>query len=157
MKRLICLCVIVLGAVPLAPTQVIAEAEPSSVTGAAEGLFGAGAAMAGVKLDGLQLGTGVFINANGVAAGAFHAVLLGISLLGQPQEIAVDGKVSAGAVAADGSASFSGSAIVNMGDGSVPLPGVPFRVIASTGILHLILDATNLSPATLTAGSITIE
>jgi hypothetical protein len=157
MKRLICGFIVVLGLVPLAPARVIADAETSSVTGAGEGLFGGAATMAGVNLDGLQLGTGVFINPGGTATGAFHVVLLGSSLLGEPQEIAVDGKVSAGSVPAYGFATFSGAAMVNMGDGSVPILGVPFTVTASTGSLQLILGTTDLPPATLSAGSITIE
>jgi len=44
-----------------------------------------------------------------------------------------------------------------MGDGTLPLPGVPFTVTVSTGSLALILDAAVLPTASLSAGSITIE
>jgi hypothetical protein len=62
-----------------------------------------------------------------------------------------------GAVGADGSATFSGTATVDMGDGTLPLPGVPFTVMASAGSLGLILNAVALPTAMVTAGSITIK
>jgi hypothetical protein len=46
---------------------------------------------------------------------------------------------------------------VNMGDGTLALSGVPFTATASTGSLKLILDATSLPTATVTAGSITVK
>ena len=55
------------------------------------------------------------------------------------------------------SATFDGTATVEMGDGTLPLPGVPFTVTVSTGSLALILDAAVLPTASLSAGSITIE
>jgi len=44
-----------------------------------------------------------------------------------------------------------------MGDGTLPVPGVPFAATVSTNSLALILNATALPTATVTAGSITIE
>src|SRR5207249_2997739 len=83
------------------------------------------------------LGQGVFIARDGSAAGQFQAVLLGTSLLGAPQDVVVEGQVGSGSVAGDGSTTFSGTATVNMGDGTLPLPGVPFTVTASPGSLAL--------------------
>lgn len=157
MKRLACVLGIVLGVVILAPAPGFADTEVGTVTGAAAGLFAAGAALGGVPLDGLELGTGMFIDPDGSATGAFHAVLLGASLLGQPQQIAVEGKVSVGAVAPDGSASFGGTATVDLGDGTAPLLGVPFSVTATADSLVLALDATTLPAAALMAGTVTIE
>ena len=62
-----------------------------------------------------------------------------------------------GSVGADGSATFSGTATVDMGDGALPLPGVPFTVTASAASLGLILNAVALPTATVTAGSITLK
>jgi hypothetical protein len=134
-----------------------ARAQSSGVTGAGEGIFAPGAAFNGISLDGVELGTGMFINSDGSAAGDFHTVLLGTSLLGLPQEITVEGEVSSGVLGADGSATFSGSATVDLGDGSLPFLEVPFMVTATPQGLVLTLGTSTLPPATLTAGSITIE
>jgi len=139
----------------LAPAPVAAQ--DAGVTGAAEAAFPNGAAFNGVPLKGLTLGQGLFITQDGSATGQFQAVLLGTSLLGAAQNITVEGEVSGGSVGADGSATFSGTATVDMGDGTLPLPGVPFTVTASVGSLGLILNAVALPTATVTAGSITVK
>src|SRR2546425_8039601 len=138
------------------PAPVAAQAA-AGVTGAAEATFPDGAAFNGIPLRGLTLGQGMFIAQDGSATGQFQAVLLGSSLLGTPQNITVEGEVGSGSVAADGSATFGGTATVDMGDGTLPLPGVPFIVTVSAGSLALILNAVALPTATVTAGSITIK
>ncbi|HJR60787.1 MAG TPA: hypothetical protein VJ813_15360 [Vicinamibacterales bacterium] len=155
MKRMTCVGVILLG-LAIATAPAIADSDARSVTGAAKGLFGGEAALGGVTLEGVELGTGVFIEADGSAAGTFHAVLQGSSL-GVPQEITVEGKVSEGSVAADGRASFSGTASLDFGNGAPPLPGVAFSVIAGADGLVLAIDSTTLPAAALTAGAVTIE
>jgi hypothetical protein len=139
----------------VAPARVAAQTV--GVTGAAAATFPNGATFNGIPLKGLTLGQGMFIAQDGSARGQFQAVLQGTSLLGTPQNVTVEGEVSSGTVALGGSATFSGTATVDMGDGSVPLVGVPFTVTASTGSLGLILGATALPTATLAAGSITIQ
>ena len=134
-----------------------AAAQDAGVTGAAEAAFPNGAAFNGVSLKGLTLGQGMYIAQDGSATGQFQAVLLGTSPLGTPQNVTVEGEVGGGSVGADGSATFSGTATVDMGDGTLPLPGVPFTVTVSTGSLGLILNAVALPTATVTAGSITIK
>jgi len=135
-----------------------AAAQDAGVTGAAEAAFPNGATFNGISLKGLTLGQGMFIAPGGSATGQFQAVLLGTSLLGAAQNITVEGEVGGGSVGADGSATFSGTATVDMGDGTLPLPGVPFTVTASAGgSLGLILNAVALPTATVTAGSITIK
>jgi hypothetical protein len=157
MKRLICVLAMVFGVVAFATTPVVADTEVGTVTGAAAAPLTGGPVLAGVSLDGMELGTGVFIDSNGTATGQFHAVLLGISLLGQPQQITVDGRVGAGALESDGRASFGGTATVDLGDGTAPLLSVPFSVTATADSLVLVLDATTLPAAALTAGVITVE
>jgi hypothetical protein len=137
----------------LAPAAV----QDTGVTGAAEAAFPSGATFNGVPLSGLTLGQGVIIALDGSATGQFQAVLQGTSLLGTPQSVTVEGEVSNGSVGGDGSATFSGIATVDMGDGTPALSGVPFTVTASTGSLALILNAVALPTATLTAGSITVQ
>ena len=127
------------------------------MTGAAEATFPDGATFNGLPLKGLTLGQGMFIAQDGSATGQFQVVLQGTSPLGTPQNVTVEGEVGGGSVAADGSATFSGTATVDMGDGTLPLPGVPFAVTVSAGSLGLILNAVALPTATVTAGSITIK
>src|SRR5438445_9124080 len=139
----------------VAPAPVAAQ--DAGVTGAAEAAFPDGATFNGIPLRGLTLGQGMFIAPDGSATGQFQAVLLGTSPLGTPQNVTVEGEVGGGSVGADGSATFSGTATVDMGDGTLPLPGVPFTVTVSTGSLGLILNAVALPTATVTAGGITIK
>lgn len=155
MKRLTCVRAIVLGlAITMAP--VSADSDEHSVTGAATGVFAAGAELGPVALQGIVIGTGVFIEADGSASGTFHAVLQGSSL-GYPREITVEGNVSEGSVAADGRAIFSGTASLDLGDGAPPLPGIAFSVTAGADGLVLVIDSITLPAAGLTAGAVTIE
>ena len=139
----------------MAPAPVAAQ--DAGVTGAAEATFPDGATFNGIPLKGLTLGQGMFIGPDGSATGQFQAVLLGTSPLGTAQNITVEGEVSSGSVAADGSATFSGTASVDMGDGTPALPGVPFTVTVSAGSLGLTLNAVALPTATVSAGSIAVK
>src|SRR3989442_2621012 len=107
----------------VAQAPVAAQSGASSVTGAAEAIFSTGATFNGVTLRSLELGQGLFIARDGSAMGQFHAVLLGTSLLGTPQNVTVEGEVSNGSAGGDGIATFSGTATVNTGDGTLPVPG----------------------------------
>jgi hypothetical protein len=157
MKRLGFFMTAILGLASLMAPLPIAAQDGPGVTGAAEAGFPNGAAFNGVSLKGLTLGQGMFIAQDGSATGQFQAVLLGTSLLGTAQNITVEGEVSGGSVGTDGSATFSGTATVDMGDGTLALAGVPFTVTASAGSLGLILNAVTLPTATVTAGSITVR
>src|SRR5580765_3924446 len=88
---------ILFGIAAIATASVKAQGDERSVTGAANGLFAAGAALGPVALQKIELGTGVFIEADGSASGTFHGVLQGTSL-GVPREIAVVGNVNQGSV-----------------------------------------------------------
>jgi hypothetical protein len=147
----------ILGAASIMAPRPAAAQDAAGVTGAAEATLPDGAAFNGVPLKGLTLGQGLFIGQDGSATGQFQAVLLGTSLLGLPQNVTVEGEVRGGSVGADGSATFSGTATVDMGDGTLPLAGVPFAVTVSAGSVGLILNAVALPTATVTAGSITIK
>lgn len=154
MKRLTYVRVIVLG-LALTTAAVGAQSDDRSVTAAASGLFAAGAELGPVALEGLQIATGVFIEADGTASGTFHAMLQGSSL-GGPQEITVEGNVSGGSVDADGRATFSGSASLDLGNGAPPLANVAFTVTAGSEDLVLVVDSVTLT-ATLTGGAISID
>jgi hypothetical protein len=158
MTRLRIVLTVVLGlASVMRPTPVSADGDAASVTGAGEAIFSSGATFAGLTLNGLQLGQGLFIAQDGSAVGQFHAVLHGTSLLGQEQDVLVEAKTTAGSATGNGSVTFSGTATVDMGDGTPPLTDIPFAATVSTNSLALVLNATSLPTATLTAGSITIE
>ena len=156
MKRLTYLFAVAFAVAAFATARVSADGDAHSVTGAAKGTFGAGAALGAVALNGVELGTGVFIETDGSASGTFHATLQG-SVLGSARELIVEGKVSAGSIGADGRATFSGTASVDFGDGTSPLPAVPFSVIAGADGVVLVIDSVTLPAAGLTAGTVSVD
>src|SRR6267143_1386876 len=157
MTRLGFLLTAMLGLASNVVPAPVAAQTAAGVTGAAEATFPDGAAFNGIALRGLTLGQGMFIAPDGSATGQFQVVLLGTSPLRAAQNITVEGEVSGGSVGADGSATFSGTASVDMGDGTPAVPGVPFTVAVSAGSLGMILNAVALPTATLSAGSITVR
>jgi hypothetical protein len=159
MKRVVFATLIIFGmaAIVFAPAPTTAATEGGAITGTAQGIFPAGSALGPVTLDGLQLGTGVIVEPDSSAVGTFHVVLMGRSLLGARQDITVEGKVSQGTVDENGTASFSGIASIDFGDGAPLRPGVPFSVTTSASSLILAIESTTLPSASLTGGSVTIE
>ena len=156
MKRLTGLFAVVLLVAAIAPVRVAADADTHSLTGAAKGAFAPGATLGVVALNGIELGTGAFIEADGSASGTFHATLQG-SALGLSREVVVEGTVNAGSIGADGRATVNGTASIDFGDGTPPLPSVPFTVIAGADGVVLVIDGVSLPAAGLTAGAVTIE
>jgi hypothetical protein len=150
------LIAILVGVVSTLAPASAAQDDAARVSGAGEATLPEGVSLYGIALSGMQLGQGVLIAADGSAVGQFHAVLLGTSVLGLPQEVTVQGAVNAGAANGDGIVSFSGKATLSMGDG-VPVDDVPFSVTASTEGVQLVVDGATLPQANLTAGSITIK
>ena len=149
------LLVIVLLALGLGPATVGANADGGSVTGAATGSFAPGATLGPAVVQGLELGTGVLIEPNGSAEGAFHAVLRG-SVFGLPKKLTLEGKINQGTIADDGSATFSGTATLDLGDGMPATPVLWFSVTVGTDRVVLNVDTETL-PAALTSGDIVIE
>jgi hypothetical protein len=159
MKRLTILpaAMLVMGILWSAPVGGQSE---TSVTGAGAGIFPPSSSYLGVRLNTLTLGMGLTVG-GGLAEGQFQATLTGVSALGLEQEIQVEGKAITGNSAVN-TAIFSGVCTVEVGDGTPPLPGVPFTVAVATngdgtGTLALTLGATNLPGATMNEGSITIR
>ena len=131
------------------------------VTAAASGIYPPATTFNGVRLDGLRVGTGVTIATTGSADGQFQATLLGTSLLGLSQNIQVEGKAVSGS-SAPAIATFSGTCTIDMGDGTVPLAGVPFTAAVATnaddkGTITLSLATTNLPAAQVNEGSMKIK
>ena len=136
---------------------VAAQSSDGLTAGAGAGVYPSGTTFNGVPITGLRFGIGIALPANGTVSGQFQTVLLGLSALGQPQEISVEGEATSGAVNADGSSTFSGTCTIDMGGGTPPLTGVPFTITSTTNSLLLILGGTTLPTASVTAGSITIQ
>ena len=156
MKQLTCVLSILLGVVAFATAPVNAGSDEHSVTAAVTGAFLAEAALGPVALQGMEVGAGVFIEADGSASGTFHTVLQG-NALGSSREITVEGNLSAGSIGPDGRATISGTALVDLGDGTPGLPNVAFSVIVGADGVALTLEATVLPVAGFTAGAVTIE
>lgn len=160
MRRLAMLPAAVLVTAILWPAPVDAQTE-TSVTGAAEGIFPAGASYLGVPLNGLTLGMGLGVAGNW-AIGQFQTTLVGVSELGLEQDIQVEGHATSSMPSEPNTAIFSGTCTVELGDGTPPVPNVPFTVVVAvneegTGSLTLTLGGTSLPAVMVTEGSMTIR
>jgi hypothetical protein len=160
MKRLAILPAAMLVVAILWPAPVDAQTE-TSVTGAGAGIFPPGASYLEVPLNALTLGMGLSV-AGGWAAGQFQATLIGVSDLGLERDIEVEGIATSSVPSEPGTAIFAGTCTVDAGDGTPPLPGVPFTVTVvtneeGTGSLTLTLGGTNLPAATVNEGHMTIR
>ena len=102
----------------LLPGSVFGQST-SGVTGAGAGAFPGSTTFSGVSVSGLQFGMGVLTPGDTTATGQLQATLLGTSLLGQTQNIEIDGDAASGAINTDGTRTFSGTATVDMSDGSL--------------------------------------
>jgi hypothetical protein len=142
-------------AIFLLPASVLAQ-DTSGVTGAGSGAFPSGAAFSGVSLNSLKFGIGIFISNDGSATGQFQTTLVGVSALGQPQNIELEGSASVGSFNADGSGTFSGTVSLDMGNGTPPITGVPFTATVTRTSVLLTIESTALPAAGVTAGSITL-
>lgn len=134
----------------------------TSVTVGAGGIYPPGTTFNGVPINGLNSGYGVLIAADGAAEGQFCTTLLGISALGLEQNISIVGRATSGEKTAANVTVFSGTCTVDMGDGTAPIPGVPFTATVTTDIndqggIGLVIGANNLPDAVVNAGSMTIE
>ena len=140
----------------LLPASVFGQDTPS-LTGSGQADLPSGTTYLGVPVSALTFGIGVFIYSDGSATGQFQTTLLGTTLLGLTQEIQVEGKAATGTLNADGSRTFSGTATVDMGDGTPALPNVPFTVTATPTSVLLILGSVNLPPAAVSEGTISLR
>src|SRR5437762_13785591 len=113
----------ILGLASLMAPAPVAAQDAAGVTGAAEAAFPNGAAFNGVSLKGLTLGQGMYIAQDGSATGQLQAGLLGTSPLGSPQNVTAEGEVGCRSVAADRSATFSGTATVDRRERTLPRAG----------------------------------
>ena len=143
-------------AIVLAPGSLFGQ-DTRGVTGVGKASLPAGTSLSGVSLTGLLFGMGVYIPGDGTSAGSLQVSLPGTTLLGQAQTIEVTGTAASGTINIDGTRTFSGTATVDMGDGTPLLTAVPFSVIASATGIILSVATTTLPAATLTSGVIQIQ
>jgi hypothetical protein len=106
-------------------------ADATLVRGGGTGTFAADLDGDG-RIDGSQFGMTVRIVEDGGASGHFLCLMAGRSQILGLHLMSVQGRVTGGVLNADGSATFSGTASVNLGGGTI-FSGVPFRVTAWSG------------------------
>jgi hypothetical protein len=160
-RRMIGLTAVIALVLGLAAAPAFAQAD-IGVTGAGGGVYPPNTAYNSVPLSGLQFGFGVNVRAIGTVGGRVNITLLGTSALGGAQSIEVDGKATAGSATIGSTATVSGTATVDMGDGTAPLLNVPFTLTVVTkadaqGTLTLVLGTTNLPAATINDGAIAVQ
>ena len=155
--RLLCLSVRALFACALMSATAFAQTATPGVTGSGTATFTAAASYGGVALTGLDFGTGIEVPGDTSATGNFHTTLQAAA-----RSIEVDCRVTAGSIAADSNATFSGTCTVDMGDGSSPSTGVLFTVVAAPdaanrGTLTLTLGGSKFAAASIQDGILTVR
>jgi hypothetical protein len=136
----------------LGPAQATSHGE-THVVAAGAAVFPDGTTFNGLPVSGSTFGFGVLIG--GSTEGDVVVTLAGTSVLGEPQEVTLAGKVTTGAVNGPGSVTFSGTGALDLGTGAAPTE-VPFLVTATTDGLTLAVAGTELPTQALTNGSIDI-
>lgn len=155
----IALSTLLLLAVALASSrdEAAAVATDAVVTGAGAGVFPAGANYASVQLSGGTYGLGVQTTNTGSATGDLEVQFNGTSLIGLDQSITVVGQITTGTDNGNGTMTLTGTATVNMGDGTPPTSGVALvATVGPTGIT-LSLGGNTLPTLPRSDGWISIE
>lgn len=139
-----------------------AAAADTSVTVGAGGIYPDGTTFLGLSINGLQAGYGLEIAEGGAALGQFCTILLGVNDLGLQQNVTIVGQATSGSRTADNVVTFSGTCSVDMGDGTAPLPGIPFTAVVATdandqGTIGLKIGDTQLPDALMNSGTMTIK
>jgi hypothetical protein len=142
----------VLVTVAVAPAVTQAAATDTVVTGAAEGAFPPDTSYAKIKISGWTMGMGVVIRSNGSALGEFELTADWASTT--TRRVTVVGKAEQGAVKTNGGALFSGTALVNKGDGSTATSLAFSAFATSKGTIQVTIGNTQLPTVKLVAGSI---
>src|SRR6266702_1101194 len=129
MRRLLVVALVLAAAIAL-PAALAGGLASTVVNGGGQGTFGGDG---DGSVDGTHFGIGVVLSAGGGAQGHFLCLMAGnVPFLGL-KLMQVEGRVTAGSAdVAAGTASFSGVARVNLGNGVI-FTGVPFRVFVRAG------------------------
>ena len=160
MRRLTMLAAALIITAVCWPAPAGAQTE-TFVTGAGGGLFPPGVSYLGLSLSSVQLGMGLGV-AGTWAVGQFQTTLTGVTTLGQEHNIVVEGLVNASVPSGPNTAIFSGVSLVDPGDGTPPVAGVPFTASVAanadgTGSLALTLGVTTVPPAAINEGYVTVQ
>jgi hypothetical protein len=161
MKRKATLLAVLLLSTALGLPPLLA-ADQTVATAGAGGTYPSGSSFTGITINGLQLAVGSEVNLDGSGLGNFCAILVGVSALGTEQRIVVDGYATGGSRNAANIVVVSGTATLDLGDGTPETPGVPFTATLTSngsglGTAGLVIGASTLPSATLNAGSLTIQ
>lgn len=145
-----------LASIALAAPRSAAAAE-TRVTGGGGGLFPPGTTFNLIPITGLQFGFGLEFSDIGDKVGEVN-----VNLLGLAQNITIEGNVTAGSRPSENVATFSGFATVDLGDGTPPLPGIPFVATVTAdpndqGSLGLVIGSASLPAAAVNDGTLTIS
>lgn len=150
-----------IDASPSLSPQLALTQDATALAGAGSGIFPSGTLFNGVPVSGLRFGDGVDMSVNGPAVGDLELTLLGTSVLGQLQLITVEATATAGFVPVCGVAEVSGVCSVDLGDGTLPITGLPFMMRHDAdpegqGSLTLVIGTTSLPPAMIDQGRISL-
>jgi len=134
MTRLGFVLAVVLGlASASVSAPAMAQDDRCQVTGAGEAIFPDGATLNGLTLKRLDPRPGTLHRSRWLGGGPVSGGAPGHLTPWGAANVTLEGEVRDGFIGGDGSATFNGTATVDMGDGTLPLPGVPFTVTVSTG------------------------
>jgi hypothetical protein len=133
-----------------------------SATTAADAKYAAGTSFNGVPVTGIDIATAVFITSSGTAEGHVAVDIFGPTnpLTGKQQIIAVEA-MATGGTRSGNVTTITGTCTVDMGNGTPLLENVPFAATITTnaegtGTVGLVIGATTLPAASVTAGSMTV-
>jgi len=129
---------------PRQGNQAEAVVGDSIVTGAAAGVFPAGASFNSIELAGGTFGLGAQISSTGAANGTIEAQFTGTSLIGLSQWITINGWITSGTSNPDGSVTLNGTSTLDMGDGTPPTGGLALVVNAGPTGITITVGGTTL-------------
>lgn len=124
-------------------------------TAGAAGIFPAAANFNGVELAGGILGVGAR-SGDGSITGDVEIQFTGMSLLGLSQLVTITGWITGGTIAG-GTATLSGTATLDMGDGPPPTGGHPLTLTMTSSGVTVSITGTTLPTLPRTDGFIAIE
>jgi hypothetical protein len=159
-KSVLRLAAVFVCALAIAPRP--AAAAETRVAAAGEGIYPPDTTFNSIPITGLQFGFGLEFSDVGDKVGHIMVVLRGISTLGQEQDVVIEVEVTGGSRMAANVAVISGTCTIDMGNGTPPLPGVPFSATVAAngtgeGAIGLVIGNTTLPNANVPAGSMTIQ
>jgi hypothetical protein len=151
------------GAVTM-DTNIVTACDFSTITSleaSGSGVYPPGTTYGAVPISAVEFSSGVEVGPTGTALGQLTVTLIGTGIGGVERDILVEAEANAGSRPQPNVTIFSGTATIDMGDGTPPLPGIPFSATITSdgsglGTLALALGATTLPVATIDDGTIVL-